>query len=397
LSAGPRLQLRGRWGRQWPKTSRHRECVRATNLAACAAVSGDCPCTKIWIARCVRMLGTNKVATPCEHWFASRPVSTHRPLWRPGKGGWVMPRTSAERWLSERTRTGLREMPSNAAWLLSRLLQPAEAVGTAAESAAAGARDRGRRMNVAVADITPLGEDSVDVRMKRARDAAERAREAEERVVRAAQESKERSDHAREVGERGRARVTEVERETTQRVKERVAEAQKAAERAVERERQAAEADAEDARQAVRSEVDAEIEQAQFFAEASRQEVEGFVAEATEKLATARRLADEATEAARAVAAEAHRRAQQLAVEAEHQASEAEARIEAAEQVRGHSVATAKETARELQRDPTNGGLESYNKPELVELAASIGIEGRTEMTKAELVDAIARASRTTA
>jgi hypothetical protein len=40
-----------------------------------------------------------------------------------------MPRTSAERWLSERTRTGLREMPSNAAWLLSRLLQPAEAVG----------------------------------------------------------------------------------------------------------------------------------------------------------------------------------------------------------------------------------------------------------------------------
>ena len=28
--------------------------------------------------------------------------------------------------LSERTRTGLREMPSNAAWLLSRALKPAE-------------------------------------------------------------------------------------------------------------------------------------------------------------------------------------------------------------------------------------------------------------------------------
>ena len=32
--------------------------------------------------------------------------------------------------LSERTRTGLREMPSNAAWLLSRALKPADAVGT---------------------------------------------------------------------------------------------------------------------------------------------------------------------------------------------------------------------------------------------------------------------------
>ena len=32
--------------------------------------------------------------------------------------------------LSERTRTGLREMPSNAAWLLSRVLKPADAVGT---------------------------------------------------------------------------------------------------------------------------------------------------------------------------------------------------------------------------------------------------------------------------
>ena len=51
-------------------------------------------------------------------------------------------------------------------------------------------------------------------------------------------------------------------------------------------------------------------------------------------------------------------------------------------------------TARELSRTPSNGGLESYNKPELVELASSIGIEGRTNMTKAELVDAIAKASR---
>jgi hypothetical protein len=38
VSAGPRPAARS-LGRQWPKTSRRSECVRATNLAACAAVS----------------------------------------------------------------------------------------------------------------------------------------------------------------------------------------------------------------------------------------------------------------------------------------------------------------------------------------------------------------------
>src|SRR4051812_48351623 len=68
----------------------------------------------------------------------------------------TMPRSSAIQWLSEQTRTGAREMPSNVAWTLSRLLQPAEkTAGTVAESAAAGARKAG----AAVIDITPgLGE-----------------------------------------------------------------------------------------------------------------------------------------------------------------------------------------------------------------------------------------------
>jgi len=82
----------------------------------------------------------------------------------------------------ERTRTGLREMPSNAAWLLGRALQPAE-------DAAAGARDQGRKVTAAVVDAAPVG-DSVEIRARRARDAADRAREAEERAVEAARESK---------------------------------------------------------------------------------------------------------------------------------------------------------------------------------------------------------------
>jgi colicin import membrane protein len=307
-----------------------------------------------------------------------------------------VPRSSVVQWLSERTRTGLREMPSNTAWMLSRVLRPTETVGSAAESAAAGARDRGRKVRATVVDATPLGGDSVDIRMRRARDAAEHARDAEERAVEAAQESKDRSNHARQVSERGRARVMEVGRDTSRLVKQRIAAAQKAADEAVKRERKNAEADADEQRKEVEAEVAEEIEDAQRDAEASQRRAEELVADATEKLATARRLADEATETARIVAEEAHHQAQQLASDAEQQASEAESRITAAEQLREHSEAAAKHTARELDRDPTNGGLESYRKPELVDLAASIGIEGRTNMTKVELIEAIAKASSTT-
>ena len=261
--------------------------------------------------------------------------------------------------LSERAKTGLREMPSNAAWLVSRALQPADAVGTTAGDARAGARDKRRSLSATVIDAIPVGGDSVELRLKRAREAAERAREAEDHAVEAAEDAKERSDHARKVSERGRARITEVERETSRWVKQRIAEAQKAADEAVERARREAEAEAQEERQETVAEVD-----------------------------------QEAAEAARAAAEEAQRQAQELADEAEQQAGDAEAQVAAAEQLRQRSEATAKQTARKLESNPTNGDLKAYNKPELLQLAAGIGIEGRTTMTKDELVNAIAKASR---
>src|SRR5512132_106858 len=138
----------------------------------------------------------------------------------------------------ERTRTGLRDLPSNAAWLLSKAARPTEAIG----DAASGARNQGRRVTAAVVDAAPVG-DSVEIRARRARDAAERAREAEERAVEAAREAKGRAEIARQVSEQGRARIEEVERETSRDVKQRVAEAEKVAAEFVKREREAAEAD----------------------------------------------------------------------------------------------------------------------------------------------------------
>ena len=230
--------------------------------------------------------------------------------------------------------TGLRDMPSNAAWLLSRALKPAEAVGDAAESATAAARDRGREVTAAVLDATPVGGDSVDVRMRRARESAERAREAEEQAVEAAQESKERSDHARRVSERGRARMTEVDRETTP--------AGQAARRRGREGRQRGGAARPPGgrgggRGAAPGHPGRDRRRARRRAARRRRGPrarEELVADATAKLAEARRLAEEATQAARAAAEKAHRQAQELADEAEQQAGDAEARIEAAERLR---------------------------------------------------------------
>jgi colicin import membrane protein len=88
--------------------------------------------------------------------------------------------------------TGLRELPSNAAWVLSQLL-PSEESGPGA-----GPRDVARRVKGSLEDAAPVG-DSVETRMKRARAAAERAQQAEEEALAAAEESKRASDHARVV------------------------------------------------------------------------------------------------------------------------------------------------------------------------------------------------------
>jgi hypothetical protein len=287
----------------------------------------------------------------------------------------------------ERTRTGLREMPSNAAWLVSRIVKPRRGMG----AAAAGARDKGRKVTAAVVDAA-IG-DSVEIRARRARDAAERAREAEERAVDAARESKALADRARAVSERGRARLKEVDLDMNRHVKQRVAAAQKEADELVRRERQDAEADAVERRQEVEEEFENELVEAESAAEESQQRAEELVEDAAQALTEARRLADEAAETARSAAEEASRQAQQLQTEAKQRASDAEARVDAAEQLRERAVATARQTARKLDREGTNG-LDAYKKSELVELAASIGIEKRTDMTKDELVGAITQAAR---
>jgi colicin import membrane protein len=301
-----------------------------------------------------------------------------------------MAREHPTRWLASQARLGLRELPGNAAWLLSRAVQPAP-----------GTRDKARVLGASLVDAAPVG-DSVEMRMKRARAAAERAQEAEEEALEAARWSKESADRVREVAEGNRKWLAEVKRETNGRVEERVAEARRAADERVAEAGRAADEQVEQERAAARGEADEDLEKAQAEAarkteaakrdaEAAQQRAKDVLGDSRERLAEARKLADEAVQAARSAAEEAQRQSKQLVEEAEQQAKGAGAQLAAAEHVREDAAVSAKGMA---QREQTNANLESQSKAELLDLAAGMEIEGRTKMSKSELIAAITKAAR---
>jgi hypothetical protein len=244
-------------------------------------------------------------------------------------------------WLSEHAGTGLKDLPSNTAWLLSRALQPAESAGNAAESAASGTREKARKLKETVVDAAPIG-DSVEARLKRARAAAERAEQAEQDALEAAQEAKESAERAERTAAEDRAGLLDLERELDRRVEERVTAARRAADEQVERDRAAVQTEADQELEARRGEVEQEIEGAQRDAESAQERAKTLVEEADQRLGEARRLAAEAAEAARAAAEEAHQQAQRLAADAEQQARAADAQVVAAQRVEGSAKTTAK-------------------------------------------------------
>ena len=69
------------------------------------------------------------------------------------------------RWVAGHAASGLRDLPRNGAWLLSKALRSPVA---ATESAAHDTSDGLRRMTIAVADKLPGGPDSVGIKLKRA-------------------------------------------------------------------------------------------------------------------------------------------------------------------------------------------------------------------------------------
>ena len=308
-----------------------------------------------------------------------------------------MARKSAGR-IAKAWGVGVKELPRNTTWLLSKALTPLETTkdvaGNVTQSAGTNLADMARQAGASVMDVLPVG-DSIELRLQRARAAAEEAQAAEDQAVREAEEAKGRSDEARQVAERCRAYVREVERQQAQEVEEKVAEARREADARVERARAAAQADADNEVQRAKSEADDRVASARVQAEAARSRAKQTMAEATASLAEARRLAKEATDAAKAAAEEAHRQATQLAADAEHVAKSADERLAEAERVRSRAAGADGSVSRNRTgRSRSTELLNGMSRAELLDLAAAEDIKGRSAMSKAELVAALQRSAR---
>jgi hypothetical protein len=292
------------------------------------------------------------------------------------------------RWLVHQAKIAVTEFPDNAGWLMRKVLTPPPV-----ERAMDEARGGARRMSESIADALPFGGDSLDLRLQRAQEALEDAERAEERALQRMSEANDLNERFKAVAAAGRRRLQEAKAGGDAATKRRVSDAQRRAAAMVAEERAAAEADASRHLDEVAAQNEAETEEAQRTAEDARRSAEAEMDAAREQLAQARTLADEAAEAARRAAEEAHRRARVMTEQAEAQSRAADERAAEADKARGSVTVQTAEFVRQTEKAPTADDLADKTKPELLDLAASLEVEGRSRMTKDELAKAVRRAS----
>jgi colicin import membrane protein len=334
-------------------------------------------------------------------------------------GGGPMGNTKRARRLSRLTTTGLSELPTNAAWLLSKALKPAlsaatgassvtEGVSGAASSAAgtagaAGARvrEKAKAARRSVADALPLiGHDSVATLMREADAAAEHAHDQETLALSVAQEAKDSADEAARVAHESDDFVQQVRRDTERRVAGAVEEARER----FERDRRAEEAEGRKAIEKAEAQASARTGEADRKAEEAQARAREAIQEASQALIEARDLASQAATAAKEIAAQASQEADRLAKHAQAGA-EVERRVIKPNQLRqtasggaagdsggsdGNSVA-APMHGRGKPDALTRGELDALTKAELLRLTGDLDVEGRLSMSKSELIDSISR------
>ena len=104
-------------------------------------------------------------------------------------------------------------------------------------------------------------------------------------------------------------------------------------------------------------------------------------------------MADEVARAAQEAADEAHREAERLAAQAGDHAEEADEQLATTHEL-AHEVKL--ETARTVRTSRDNSDLddlEERTRDQLLDLAAGLGIEGRSKMRKPQLVGAVKKAT----
>lgn len=181
---------------------------------------------------------------------------------------------------------------------------------------------RTRRVGVsgAVQDTVPTGGGSLQTRLKRAREATDRAQSAEHDALAEATEAKQLADEVKATADDGRRRLRKAKSETAEQVKQRVAEARRRADEKVEEERAKAEAE---------------------------------VGATVRKVDEARRHAGATTD------------------------REAEAQT-----VQREAAGNAADVANQLRTPEVDGDVKSMTKSELMDLAVALGVEGRKQMNK---------------
>jgi colicin import membrane protein len=305
--------------------------------------------------------------------------------------------TRSVRRMSKALGHGVKDLPDNATWLLSKAVGPLDPrSGARGGPSAGGLLDLARSAGATVMDALP-GPDSIDLRLQRARAAVADAQEAEERAVEESLEAEREAQEAEQVAERCREYVRDVEAEQERAVEVRVDEARREADARVEATRREAQADAEQVVESARQEAEGRAEEARKGAEAAHERARVRLDDARDKLLEARQLSEEAIEATRAAAEEAHRQALQVAADAEREARGAEERVDEAERVRARASSAAGDLTNQLNGAGSSSGLKEMTKQELLGLAAAQDVEGRSAMTKDQLVSALTRTARKTA
>jgi hypothetical protein len=270
----------------------------------------------------------------------------------------------------------------------------------ATESTAHDTADGLRRMTVAVADKLPGGPDSVGIKLKRAETAVARAKEAERQALAEAQAASELAEAAKAVSEDGKRRVREATNEGKQEVQQRTQEARERYGRLIEQEREQANQEVAERIEQLTAERNAESEKARAEAERQAERAQALIEDAHQQMAEARALAAEATAAAQEAADQAHAHARAVAEKAEAQTGSAERVVEDARRVEGALADEAAGAVRAEQEQPTPARLSEHTKDgkpdrrtyeersveELRGRAAELEIEGRSAMSKDELV-----------
>lgn len=304
-----------------------------------------------------------------------------------------MARRRPMRWISAQATTGVKELPRNGAWVLSRIVGTPD---SASRSNGSGATDAARRVAAAITDAIPGG-DSVEIRLNRAHAAVERAKQAEQEALAEARDADARAEEAKAIAEQNRQRQREAAREAKQEVERRVQELRREMEQRIDQEREKANRDVAQRLDKLTAELHEQSETARGDAASAAERAKQRIAEAHEQMAAARTLAAEATEAAQGAAEQANRQMRELTERAEEQAGSAARVLDDARHTEKLLAGEAAHAVQAERQFEVPERLADHTKAELIDIASPLNIQGATRMNKEQLVRSIRRASRAAA